>query len=354
MTTLSLPPTTVFRAPTHNTATRPPESRGLARDGVRLLVATSQAVEHARFHDIGRFLCRGDVLVVNTSATVPAELDARSSRHGDVVVHVASRLDDGSDVIEVRSAPDASRPVLDARSGDELDLGAQTSARLLGPYPRPESSPTGRGNRLWRAAVRGNLDVVLARLGRPIAYGYLDDRYPLADYQTVFARHPGSAEMPSAGRPFTTDLVTNLVSAGVLVVPVLLHTGVSSQEAGEAPQPERFQVSGSTAWVVNAAREAGGRVIAVGTTATRAIESAARADGVVEAASGWTDLVIGPDRPVRVVGGLVTGWHDPQASHLLLVESVAGGALTQRAYDAAVEGGYAWHEFGDSCLLLPS
>ena len=139
----------------------------------------------------------------------------------------------------------------------------------------------------------------------------------------------------------------------MLVAPVLLHTGVSSQDAGEAPQPERFEVTADTAALVNAARSRGARVVAVGTTATRAIESAAGADGLVGAASGWTELVIGPDRPVRVVDGLVTGWHNPEASHLLLVEAVAGAELTQRAYDAAVEGGYAWHEFGDSCLMLP-
>jgi S-adenosylmethionine:tRNA ribosyltransferase-isomerase len=127
---------------------------------------------------------------------------------------------------------------------------------------------------------------------------------------------------------------------------------VSSQDAGEAPQPERFDVTADTAALVNGARARGGRVVAVGTTATRALESAASPDGMVAAARGWTELVIGPDRPVRVVDGLVTGWHNPEASHLLLVEAVAGPELTQRAYDAAVEGGYAWHEFGDSALLL--
>ena len=139
----------------------------------------------------------------------------------------------------------------------------------------------------------------------------------------------------------------------MLVAPVLLHTGVSSQDAGESPQPERFEVTADTAALVNSARSRGGRVVAVGTTATRAIESAAGVDGLVEAAGGWTELVIGPDRPVRVVDGLVTGWHNPEASHLLLVEAVAGADLTQNAYDAAVERGYAWHEFGDSCLILP-
>jgi S-adenosylmethionine:tRNA ribosyltransferase-isomerase len=146
--------------------------------------------------------------------------------------------------------------------------------------------------------------------------------------------------------------VARSVAHGVIFAPITLHTGLSSQEAGEAPQPEWFEVSETTAHLVNASRARGGRVIAVGTTATRAIESAARPDGNVAAASGWTDLVISPERPVRVVDGLITGWHNPEASHLLLVESVAGAELTQRAYDAAVAEHYLWHEFGDSCLLL--
>jgi S-adenosylmethionine:tRNA ribosyltransferase-isomerase len=131
-----------------------------------------------------------------------------------------------------------------------------------------------------------------------------------------------------------------------------LHTGLSSQDAGEAPQPEWFEVSETTAHLVNSSKAHGGRVIAVGTTATRAIESAAHLDRRVTAASGWTELVISPERPVRVVDGLITGWHNPEASHLLLVESVAGAELTQRAYDAAVAEHYFWHEFGDSCLFL--
>ena len=158
--------------------------------------------------------------------------------------------------------------------------------------------------------------------------------------------------MPSAARPFSAELVTRLVTQGVIFAPITLHTGLSSQDAGETPQPEWFEVNETTADLINSSRARGGRVIAVGTTATRAIESAVQRDGTVAAASGWTGLVISPERPVRVVNGLITGWHNPDASHLLLVESVAGAQLTQRAYDAAAAEGYLWHEFGDSCLLI--
>jgi S-adenosylmethionine:tRNA ribosyltransferase-isomerase len=348
MTLLGESPRTRFTAATF--APQPAEWRGLARDEVRLLVGTPDGLDHVRFRDLPDHLHPGDVLVVNTSATVAAEVDA--SLHDEpVVLHVAHTLDDRDRVVELRTAPDAGRAVLDAGPGDVVRVG-DVRLVLREPWPtgRP-SSPTGVGNRLWRATVRGDLDRQLAWNGRPIAYGYLDERYPLGAYQTVFGIRPGSAEMASAGRPFTHSLVTRLVSSGITFAPVTLHTGVSSQEAGEAPGPEWFEVPPSSARSINSARADGGRVIAVGTTATRAVESSVSGRHVV-AGRGWTERVVTPADPPRVVDGLVTGWHDPMASHLLLVEAVAGPALTQAAYDAAVAEGYLWHEFGDSALLL--
>lgn len=343
-------PTTRFAAATF--APAPAEERGLTRDATRLLVAGPDGVEHARFRDLAHHLRAGDVVVVNNSATIAGQLDGYGARRGAVVVHVATPLDDGEWVVELRTPPDAARPVLDGRPGEEVRVGP-VRLTLRAPYPADESSPTGTGNRLWRADAEGDLACHAVRHGRPISYGYLDRRYPLAAYQTVFATEPGSAEMPSAGRPFTRALVTDLVSRGIAVVPVTLHTGVSSQEAGEAPQAERFEVTAATARLVEAARAGGGRVIAVGTTVTRALESAVDDAGRLVARRGWTEGVVTPADPPRVVTGLVTGWHDPAASHLLLVEAVAGPALTQTAYDAAVAGGYLWHEFGDAALLLP-
>ena len=241
--------------------------------------------------------------------------------------------------------------MLDARPGETIGVG-ELPMTLLAPYPRWHSSPTGRGNRLWRARVEGDLRALLDRHGRPIAYGYLDRRYPLATYQNVFAHVPGSAEMASAGRPFTEALLTRLVARGIGVAPVTLHTGVSSQEAGEGPQPEWYDVPATTARLVELTRDSGGRVVATGTTVTRALESAVR-DGVVSTSCGWTERVVTPADPPVVVDGLITGWHDAGASHLLLVEAVAGTALAQAAYDAALAAGYRWHEFGDSALLLP-
>jgi S-adenosylmethionine:tRNA ribosyltransferase-isomerase len=170
----------------------------------------------------------------------------------------------------------------------------------------------------------------------------------------VYANEPGSAEMPSAGRPFTPEVITRLVAKGVGVSPIVLHTGVASLEADELPYPERVRVPSSTADRVNATRAAGGRVVAVGTTVVRALESAAADGDVVQPYDGWTDVVITPERGVHVVGGLLTGWHEPEASHLMMLEAVAGDDLLRRSYDAGLAEGYRWHEFGDTLLLKPA
>ena len=338
-------PHTRFELPDELNAAEPPEARGLDRDQVRLLVAAGNQVEHARFADLASYLRPGDLVVVNRSGTLAAAVDGLWSGQ-PVVVHFSTALDDGDWVVELRTAPSAAKPVLEAAAGDRLRLPGGALLYLRAPY-RPGST------RLWRARCDVPVLDLLARHGRPIAYSYVGERWPLAAYQTVFATEPGSAEMPSAGRPFSTGLVTRLVTAGVLVAPITLHTGVSSLETHEAPSDEQFDVPPETAGLVEWTRSRGGRVIAVGTTVVRALESVAGADGTMAAESGWTDLVLGPDRPAYVVDGLITGMHAPDASHLLLLETVAEPDLVQRAYDAALERRYLWHEFGDLCLLLP-
>jgi S-adenosylmethionine:tRNA ribosyltransferase-isomerase len=344
---VTLHPHTRFVLPDSLNATEPPEARGIARDQVKLLVAEGSAVTHTRFDRIGEHLWPGDLLLVNTSATLAAAVDGSwITRSGvaPVVVHFSTALDDGTWVVELRTAVG---PMLDGTAGDRVEL-PEGVLTLLAPL-QAES------NRLWIAKppvfdVPGYLE----RNGRPITYQYVDQRWPLASYQTVFAREPGSAEMPSAARPFSFELVSHLASQGVLIAPILLHCGVSSLESHEPPLSERYDVPAHTARLVNWVKANGGRVIAAGTTAVRAIESAAIPDGTVTASLGWTDLVLGPDRPVHVVDGLITGLHAPEASHLLLLESVVGGDVVQRVYDEALRHDYLWHEFGDSCLLLRS
>ena len=342
-------PAVRFVLPRSAEATAPPEARGLARDGVRLLVGRPDGVTHRRFRDLPELLAPGDLVVVNTSATLPAAVDGQL-RGRTRPVHVSGRLDDGSWAVEVR-LPDASGPDLDVTAGDRVLLPGGLVLRLTSAWPDASAARS----RLWRASPSQTvpLPAYLGTHGRPVAYAYLAGRHPLAAFQTVFADEPGSAEMASAGRPFTAELVLRLAVRGVAVAPVVLHAGVSSPELHEPPLPERFRVPAPTAALVEATRAAGGRVVAVGTTVTRALESAAAPDGTVRAASGWTDLVLGPHRPARVVTGLVSGLHAPEASHLLLLEAVAGADLVRRTYDAALSDGYLWHEFGDSSVLLP-
>lgn len=340
---------TSFELPDNLSAVAPPEARGLRRDQVRLLVADSHGIRHRRFADLPDELAPGDLVVINTSATLPAAVDGTLAGGRPVVVHFATALDDGRWVVEVRPSGPARGPVTGLAAGDSVLVAGATSATLVSAYP----DASDMDSRLWVATV-SSLDVprLLHRHGRPITYGYVTGRWPLESYQTVFATKPGSAEMPSAGRPFSAELVTALVTRGIRVAPVTLHTGVSSPEAGETPTPERYEVPTGTADLVNLTRRTGGRVVAVGTTVTRALESVAGTDGSVTASRGWTDLVLGPDRPARVVDGLITGWHAPGASHLLLLEAVVGPALVSSAYEEAVRHGYLWHEFGDSALLL--
>ena len=344
-----------FRLPPALEAAEPPEERGLARDEVRLMVARAGApLAHGRMTELPRFLRPGDLLVVNESATIPAAVEALRADGDRVQLHLSTPdpAGGGDDarpagaerwIVELRR--DGLR-VTDGRRGERLELPGGAAATL---------EDAAGGVRLWTAALdlagRPLLDY-LADHGAPIRYAHEPQARPLAAYQTVFARVPGSAEMPSAGRPFTPRLLHALAARGVGVARLTLHTGVSSLETGEPPYPERFAVPAETAARVNATRRSGGRVIAVGTTVTRALESAAAADGTVRAAAGWTSLVVTPGRGVRAIDGLLTGWHEPEASHLLMLEAVAGRPLVERSYAAAVALGYRWHEFGDAHLLL--
>lgn len=357
------------RVPQELSARVPVEQRepGRDRDGVRLLVSRGTEVSHHAFGELPGLLRAGDLLVVNTSPTLAAAVDGRIG-HTRVVVHFSTRGDDGRWAVELRE-PDGRGTTRARAGGGGRGAPAPAPAAAGGPAGTKVRLPGGgrlvleeplsaRGERLWWARVsRAEVPGLLREYGRPIRYSYTERDQPLSVYQTVFALPSGdgtgSAEMPSAARPFTARLVAELVSRGVQFAPVTLHTGVASAESHEPPYPERFAVPEASARLINAARAGGGRVVAVGTTAVRAVESAAGADGVVRARAGWTDLVVTPERGVRVVEGLLTGLHEPEASHLLMLEAVAGRAAIDRGYEAAVRGRYLWHEFGDVHLLLP-
>ena len=312
---------------------------------VALLVASraSGKLADARVGELGRCLRSGDLLVVNTSATLPAALPAELDGR-QVELHLSTPAGHRNWVVELRTAD--RRPLRHPPMGSTVELPAGASAELLAPFlGSPRLS-------VARLLLGQPAEDYLRLHGHPIRYAHTPDERPIDDYQTVFALDPGSAEMPSAARPFTAELVTELVARGVLVAPVTLHCGVSSLEAGETPYPERYRVSADTARLVNAVRGWGGRVIAVGTTVVRALETVAEPGGRVSQGAGLTNLVVTPERGLRAIDGLITGWHEPESSHLGLLEAAAGPDLLRRSYEAASAGRYRFHEFGDSHLIL--
>lgn len=329
-----------FELPAQLEARRPPEERGVARDGVRMLVSDARtgALEHRAFAELPGLLGPRDLLVVNDSATLPAALDARRGDGSALLLHFSSRVAATLWIVEPRAS---------CVAGETLVLPGNGCATLLARM-QPEAG------RLWYARIDVPEPVVeyLHRYGRAIRYAYLDGVFPIAAYQTIFARVPGSAEMPSAGRPFTPRTLAELRRGGVRIAAVTLHAGVSSAEVHEPPQPEPFAVPYATAQAVNATRRLGGRVVAVGTTVVRALESAVTA-GEVVASNGWSDLVVTPERGVAVVDGILTGFHEPRASHLAMLRAFAAAGVLEAAYAGALEAGYFWHEFGDVHLIVP-
>jgi S-adenosylmethionine:tRNA ribosyltransferase-isomerase len=337
----------LFERPENLQATAPTESRAMERDDVRLLVTTPDGNTHARFNELPDILAPGDLLVVNESATIPASLPAEGSL-GTFVLNLSTDYGDGLWLAEPRWSSSEPGP-MPLEEGEEIRLPGLTG-RLVSRYPGLE--------RLWFVRLTGDLEGALARHGSPIRYGYVDRDYPLDAYQTVFARVPGSAEMPSAARPFTHRLVEELRNKGVEIESILLHTGVSSMEVDaeeledQVLYSEPFEVPAVTADAVNRANDEGRPVIAVGTTVVRALESAWNGDEVRPAA-GFTRLYIHPERGIHVVDGLLTGFHDPMASHLAMLYALAGEEMVRSAYTEAVKERYLWHEFGDSNLILP-
>ena len=361
-----------FHLPPALEAGEPPEARGLSRDEVRLMVSYRGGapdgrarVLHTTFRELPAFVDAGDVLVINTSGTMNASLPAVRGDGTSVERHPSTPLPGDLWTAEVRALTEGGRsgPTLDdsVLAGETLALPGGASAQMLAPYRcgchDGWSRPRGRSRktRLWTVLLHLRSDVAgyLEQYGSPIRYGYVREEWPSSYYQTAYATELGSAEMPSAGRPFTPELLTRLVARGVLVAPLLLHTGVASLEAHEPPYEEFYRVPPETAQLVNLAHAGGKRVVAVGTTAVRALETVTDSSGTTHPGEGWTCVVITPERGIRAVDGLLTGLHEPRSSHLAMMEALAGRDHLRRMYEEALREGYLWHEFGDLHLILP-
>jgi S-adenosylmethionine:tRNA ribosyltransferase-isomerase len=362
-----------FPLPSVLEAGEPPEARGLDRDEVRLMVSSiaDDSVAHTRFRRLPERLSPGDLLVINTSGTMSAALPATRDDGEKLELHLSTRLPDGRWIVELRRETEhGTIPFREAIEGERLTLPAGGSITLLGPHGRsngqldgkskgeePESGSSRKlgGVRLWEALLDlpGKLDPYLARHGAPIRYGYVRERWPIEYYQTVYATETGSAEMPSAGRAFTPEIITRLVTRGVRIAPLILHTGVASLEEHEPPYEEYYRVPAETAELINLTRWNGKRVIAVGTTVVRAVETLADRSGFVDAGEGWTDLVITPELGIRAIDGLLTGLHESRATHLAMLAALAGEEHLRITYNAALRERYLWHEFGDLHLILP-
>jgi S-adenosylmethionine:tRNA ribosyltransferase-isomerase len=328
-----------FELPASLEAMSPPEMRGTGRDDVQLLVSTRAGLAHAHFRELPDFLRAGDLIVLNRSATIPAALTASREDGSVLQLHISTQLPADLYLVELREAL--------VEQHERLRLPGGAMAELLTPYRA--------SRRLWvaRLFLPAPFGPYLASYGRPVTYRHIVAHWPLDVYQNVFAQTPGSAEMPSAGRPFTNVMLDRLRERGVGVAFVTLHAGVSSPERDEPPYEELYEVPAETARAVRHARRKGGRVIATGTTVVRALESSLDEQGQVVASRGWTDLVIALERGVRTIDGLLTGFHEPRSSHLAMLEAIAGRERIEASYDAALAGGYLWHEFGDSHLIMP-
>jgi S-adenosylmethionine:tRNA ribosyltransferase-isomerase len=350
-----------FHLPAELEASQPPEARGVRRDQVRLMVSwkSDNRIVHGCFRQLPEFLDPGDLLVINTSGTMNAALEAVSEDGGDFELHLSTHLPGGVWSVELRKpSRRGSQPFLSAKAGDAFHLPAGGQARLLAPYGVREGMALAgedRGTRLWIASLKLPLPIneYLACYGFPIRYGYVPEAWPNSTYQTVYATEVGSAEMPSAGRAFTAELITTLVAKGVQIAPLLLHTGVASLESHEPPYEEFYRVPVETARAVNAAHAAGRRVIAVGTTVVRALETVTGREGTTYPGEGWTSTIITPERGLYTVDGLLTGLHEPKSSHLAMLQALAGLDHLRETYRQAIEHGYLWHEFGDLHLILP-
>ncbi|MCP8969614.1 S-adenosylmethionine:tRNA ribosyltransferase-isomerase [Ectobacillus ponti] len=326
-----------FWLPDELNAAAPAERRGIRRDHVKLLVLDRKSgeVSHDIFYNLEQYLSPGDVIVLNNSRTLPAILKAQDGTE----LRLARRIDSRTwDVLLVSDR---------VKQGDTFFFSNTLSATVTGdecdsPITRVMFSKEGTA-----------LLEELYALGEPVRYEYIQEPWGLEYYQTVFASKPGSVEMPSAGRAFSWQLLKRLQQKGVKIAYMQLHTGLSyflddKWEHSPEDNLEEYDIPVETMQEVQRAKEHGHKVIAVGTTVVRALETAAKTNAL----SGWTNLYITGDYQLQVADAIITGMHEPKASHLdMLCAFVAPNHLFN-AYGLAIQERYLWHEFGDMNLIV--
>jgi len=348
--------TSPFHLPSALNADRPPERRGLARDRVRLLVLDRYTgnVTHTRFDGIAEYFEPGDLLVFNSSRTLPATLAGRLGHSRSAVeVRLTELLPDGTWLALLLLQPAILRGKDVLTKGLRLDFGRELSCEVL---EQDQRIP-----RLWKLRFSKSgtefLDSVY-RIGQPVRYRYLSAPWRLSYYQNVYALQPGAAEMPSAGRAFTWRLLLQLRHRGVETAAITLHAGLSSYldndlDRQHLASEEEYWISEEAVAKIRRAKDSGRRIVAIGTTVVRALESiAAESGGEVRACHQYTQLRVTADYRLQIVSGLLTGLHEPEASHLDLLAAFVAPGMIYTAYNEAIEQRYLWHEFGDLNLIL--
>ena len=333
-----------FQIPEYLNAHTPAELRGIQRDHVRLMTLDTVTGDysHDYFYKLDSYLFEGDLLVLNNSRTIPAVIKGKRGKQ-TIEIRLSRKLSDKEwEALIVGGV---------VTVGEKIDLPKGLTATITG---LGAEAPL-----IILSFSKSGLDLleIFYRYGEPLHYEYIETPWPLEVYQTVYASVPGSVEMPSAGRAFTWRLLNRLKEKGVNIAYLQLHAGLSYYGNDRWPHPnkhlEEFSISAETAELVNKTKENKGRVIAVGTTVVRAIETAVNTDGKVESQKGITGLYIQKGYPLKAVDGLITGFHEPEASHLDLLSAFINKGLLMKAYKEALADGYLWHEFGDMNLILP-
>lgn len=347
-----------FNLPSELQAKEPPEERGISRDEVRLMISykSNNEIYHSKFKDLGDYLEPGDLLVINTSGTMSSAIDATRNDGTKLKLHLSTHLPSDLWIVEIRRIEgSATKPFDNMSPCETLSLPAGASVTLHSRYCYVGTDTIQESKRLWIATLNlpFPLQEYLTEYGIPIRYGYVRDNWPISYYQTVYATEKGSAEMPSAGRGFTSVLLTKLIAKGIQIVPLLLHTGVSSLEGNELPYEEYYKVPLETAKIINETHKSGKRIIAVGTTVVRALETITDNEGNTHPGEGWTRIIITPQSRIRSVNAMLTGFHEPKATHLAMLEGLVGLEHLKLTYKEALKQKYLWHEFGDLHLLLP-